>query len=40
MFAILINLKFFDAMAIDDKNLVVYDGSRFERDTALGAWKR
>lgn len=33
-------MKRFDVTAVDDKNFVVYDHSHFERDTALGAWKR
>lgn len=35
----LVNVKRFDALDVDSKNLVIYDGSPFERDTAWGAWK-
>lgn len=30
----------FESIAIDGRNLVVYDRSRFERDTVMGGWKR
>lgn len=30
----------FRAVAIDDKNAVLYDRNNNQRDTALGAWKR
>lgn len=33
-------VKRFGGTAVDGKNLVVYDRSCFERDTALRAWKR
>lgn len=36
----LVIVKRFDATAAIGKNLVVYDRHRFERDMALGAWKR
>lgn len=36
----LIDLKRFDAMAVGGKNQDMYYRSRFERGTALGAWKR
>lgn len=36
----IIDVKNSDAMTADNKNLVVYDLSRFKRDTALRAWKR
>lgn len=34
------DVKLFNATVVDGKNLVVYDRGRFERDTAVGAWKR
>lgn len=34
------DVKHFDAIAVDAENPVIYDRSHFERDTALGAWKR
>lgn len=36
----MINVGRFCAVAIDDTNLVMYDGSIFQYDTALGAWKQ
>lgn len=36
----LMNVKCFNAMVVDCQNLVMYLRTRFERDTALGAWKR
>lgn len=38
--ASLVDVRFYDAMAIDDENLVIYDHDRFDCDTVLGAWKR
>lgn len=32
----LMHMKRFDAMAVDDKKLVIYDCNCLERDTALG----
>lgn len=34
------SVKGIDAMAVDRRNLVMYDQERFERDTAMGEWKR
>lgn len=34
------DVKCLDVKAVDSRNLVVYDRSRFERDITLGAWKR
>lgn len=36
----LMNVKIFDAMAVDGENLVIYDKSRFERDSTLNTWKK
>lgn len=38
--ASMMGMKRFAAMAVAGKNLVIYDSNRFERDTALGMWKR
>lgn len=35
----LMDVNRFEAMAVDGKNLVMYDRCRFECDTALGAWR-
>lgn len=35
----LMDVKRFDARAADDKNILIYDPSRSERYTDLGAWK-
>lgn len=35
----LTDVKRFEAMTVDGKNLFMYDCNRFELDTALGAWK-
>lgn len=34
------NVAWFDVMAVDEENLVTFYRNSFERDTALGAWKR
>lgn len=36
----LMNVLHFDAMAVDGRNVVVYDRNRFKRDPALSAWKQ
>lgn len=36
----MMDMKRFDAMALECRNLVIYDRNRFESDTALGACKR
>lgn len=36
----MMNVKHFDTLAVDGSNLVVHDRNRFQRDTALAAWKR
>lgn len=35
----LVDVKRFNAMSDNGKNLVMFDQNRFERDTALGGWK-
>lgn len=35
-----IDVKSFGAKAGNGNSLIMYDGYRFERDMALGAWKR
>lgn len=37
--AALVDMNYFDAIAVGGKNLVVYDRSRFERETAQGRGK-
>lgn len=32
------NVKCFDAMVVDGRNLAMYERNRFGRDTLLGAW--
>lgn len=34
------DVKRFDVMTVDGKNLVMYNRNHLERDTALGAWKQ
>lgn len=36
----MMGVRCFDAMVVDGRNCVIYDKFNFERDTALGAWKR
>lgn len=36
----MIDVGRFDFLAVDSRNLVIYDRNCFERDTDLGAWKR
>lgn len=36
----LMDLKSFDTLVRDDKNLVIYSRNRFGWDAALGTWKR
>lgn len=38
--ASLMDVKSFDATAADVRNVVLHNHKRFERDIALGAWKR
>lgn len=33
------DIRHFDAMAVDERALIIYDRNRFERDTSLGAGK-
>lgn len=36
----ILDVKRFDGVVVDGKNFVMFDQTHFERDTALGVWKR